>query len=1448
MPTKTERILNNLPSTFRAFPKPTALFSVADAFGSELLLAENSLAAVMLAHWVDHADRGAEFIQDLACIAALYGLKTRGAGEDKESKNGSGKCLPSPSDESVEEFREHLKRYVRIFIEGTVTVQGILRVAAEALNLQIADEYEQMDTWWTRASDMIIKVAPRGDDAARLLFGVDSAEATGQPARPAQIAGKTDLSGGVDLGSSTILSVIVDASAPKQVDLAGLTMLGAITTKINLTLGANLASHDGRHLNLASPTIGPDSRLEIQDVVNDASMQLLGLPPRAFRGAEATKARVSGVELGGEVDLSRTRYLRLLVDGKRLAEIDCARPGDPAKTTLDDIKQAINSAFGFELASHDGKRLTLTSQTLGFQGSLAFQTAAAQDARERLFGAITTFHAGRDARPAEAIGVEDLSRGVDLSLRSKISVQIDAQPTVIVDCAGANSSSSFLDEIVAALTAQLGAGVASHDGRFLRLASPTTGQNSQIVFETLPVDQDASEILFGIGSKLFQGSAATAACFVGAADLSGKKGINLHALHFVQVGVDGGPLKVIDARSEATDRGQVTLQQIEKAINQAFDFNVASDDVKHLILTSPTAGENSRIVIEPLTTAIRQRFVTRAFTTNEAAPAAFGFLRKKAEGVAATTARVQGKADLSRGVDLREARLLRLIVDNREAVEIDCAGARPRATLSDEIVRAINQSLAGAEVAAMSADRKNLVLSSHVAGAGGRIAFESPHAALKTLLGLKPGTFRGGDETRVTFVGTVDLSADIDLSVADKVSLRVDEKQLEVACANQVVPQQTSLSDVVSAINLAFQKVVASHDGEHVILTSNEKGEKSQIAFSVPSEKDATEKIFGVKPPRGYKGAAATSALIKGEVVLPAEIDLRAARFLRLAVNGAQPVNVDCAAGATDAAKVTLDLIVQAINQALGFTSASKDGNRLVLTAPTTGAASVIELAPHEGSDARRKILGEVPDETKGSDPAPAVIAGEADLLGPINLAERSRIRLVVDGGRPIDIDIAGSSPGTTFLDEIVERINAVVPNLASAQDDHLVLTSPANSETSSLELLPVRALELIEYPPRPTAYPTDDQPPRPTRHGDNLTINNKGAAEADLMIELTAPHGADGPKFFNLTTAQSVRVKTVINPGENLSLWRGADGSLQAEITDPDGGKRPAPAEQTNEAALVLPRGRSQWIYQDCDGARFDYARFNQSRFAGGGCDERGVFNISRFEDTPPETENTVFASSQAPPDPPVHVRFRWAEFHPGAFAVNLPDDLPERFGGRFNQSFFADTAATVEEYKGVVTEPRGDEDHLVERIRKKVSRLVEAETVERVPLGFEAVNLPIRRPAIRKLTGGRRDTPAQIFLAEKDAPGFIKLSAKQPGEWGNAIAVTAQKSGPAQFDVTISFEGGRFESARRIALGGEQLSTLVEDLLKPGPLGVLHAKAAGIHADVTRDRAESPQLNSNP
>src|SRR5262249_10874123 len=158
------------PPVFAPLPKPTALYSLADAFGNELLGAENALAAMMFAHWVDYADIHADQIDDLARIASLYGLSPR-------------------DDESVEGFRAHLKHYVRTFLDGTVTVQGIVRIAADALALPVADEYEQIDTWWRRSDPLLVTTIPVGDDAATVLFGVSANSVRGLDAQSATLLG-----------------------------------------------------------------------------------------------------------------------------------------------------------------------------------------------------------------------------------------------------------------------------------------------------------------------------------------------------------------------------------------------------------------------------------------------------------------------------------------------------------------------------------------------------------------------------------------------------------------------------------------------------------------------------------------------------------------------------------------------------------------------------------------------------------------------------------------------------------------------------------------------------------------------------------------------------------------------------------------------------------------------------------------------------------------------------------------------------------------------------------------------------------------------------------------------------------------------------------------------------------------------------------------------------------
>ena len=66
----------------------------------------------------------------------------------------------------------------------------------------------------------------------------------------------------------------------------------------------------------------------------------------------------------------------------------------------------------------------------------------------------------------------------------------------------------------------------------------------------------------------------------------------------------------------------------------------------------------------------------------------------------------------------------------------------------------------------------------------------------------------------------------------------------------------------------------------------------------------------------------------------------------------------------------------------------------------------------------------------------------------------------------------------------------------------------------------------------------------------------------------------------------------------------------------------------------------------------------------------------------------------------------------------------------------------------------------------------------------------------------------------------------------------MSARLVGPEIYDLEVSMPGARFENARAVVLGPD-LPTLADQLLAPGPVGVAAAKAAGIRATVTRDRA---------
>ncbi|NDJ19011.1 hypothetical protein [Myxacorys almedinensis] len=893
--------------------------------------------------------------------------------------------------------------------------------------------------------------------------------------------------------------------------------------------------------------------------------------------------------------------------------------------------------------------------------------------------------------------------------------------------------------------------------------------------------------------------------------------------------------------------GTVTVQGILRVTAEALGLQIADD---YADLDSWWNHPSSEVSAP--------RFVTRAMVIDEAAQVVFGFTAAQAVGTPATSAEVIGDIDLSRGIDLRQQNLLRVKIDDQAPVEIDFANhpriPRPRAAVLQEIVDAIR---------------------------------------------------------------------------------------------DRITPS------------------VVSDDGKHLVLRSLTMGTTSQIAFEPPQSTDALDTLFGLAPGiyRGQETPAAPARLV-GTQDLSNGADLRFARFLEIAVEGTPPIVVDCAVGAVDLERVELDQIVANLNSAISPAIATHDGTVLTITSNATGIIAQLEVQTFNDveRDARNLLFGNVPITTRGTAAKAANIISNVDLVSPVNLSQRQMLRLSINGSLT-EINIAGNTPEKTSLAEIITKINSAVSNLAStAENGRLQLSAPA-SETSSLAILPLRYLELIEYPPVKLSQQIS------VHHGNGWTITNDGVTDTVAEIQLTTSQGTVGITLVNETVGWQVRILTVLAIAETVKLSQDPEFGLQAMITSATGEVRAVPGSQIlvglvqgtqaqipfagskylsdgilqlnsptaanlvvlrarsrdapiavtvtehitsdpsgaiaprfdvvlrqesesdtpvieqyigvsignsinslvqqinsgstrsnlvraeelpKNTVLSLPCGNSHWRYLECYGSRFNQARFDHNRFAGGFCAERGVFNVSHFSSASDAVPSelrlgriaAVFTTATALPDPSVDLTFNWVSHRAGAFVVNLPSDLPPRFGGKFNEARFSQVKDQPERFSKAVTEPATDPHALVSLINQGLpdatppilpSNLLQAQQVSQLPMGWQAVKLPFRKPQFLK--AGTQDTPAKLYLSEEGFEEFIELRASQGGTWGNDIAVSARPAGAALYDVSIFYHSSRFENARAVVRGGETLPDLAEDLLKPGAIGVLQAKAAGIQATVTRN-----------
>jgi len=256
------------------------------------------------------------------------------------------------------------------------------------------------------------------------------------------------------------------------------------------------------------------------------------------------------------------------------------------------------------------------------------------------------------------------------------------------------------------------------------------------------------------------------------------------------------------------------------------------------------------------------------------------------------------------------------------------------------------------------------------------------------------------------------------------------------------------------------------------------------------------------------------------------------------------------------------------------------------------------------------------------------------------------------------------------------------------------------------------------------------------------------------------------------------------------------------------------------------------------CDSARFDAATTTVRASQAAPCAVPGIFNVSRFNAKPtmvirmPPYRRTralqPFAADQL-----LTVSATWKSHRPGAFVVNLPADLPDSFGARFNAARFASQS-----------EERSIRRHRPRSARRTPAISARSWQHERQIARPREIGLPSvpgsdgnRRcavcPAAQALSHRRRADRRARFTCNSTASPALSGFSRAIRARGHQISITVRFAAPAIFDLTVSHAAARFECARVIALTGGVLKPgeyplpASREVIKPGPVGAVQANA---------------------
>jgi len=746
-------------------------------------------------------------------------------------------------------------RYLRLAVDGGIvheidcsgadaaatTLDEVAAAINEVLGAEVANHDEHVLTLTSPTAGVGSRLdlfpAPAHDARHRLFGPAVRTQARGASEQRARLVGRADLSVGVDLSVRRLLRLGIDGGEPQEIDCAAIdptaTQLADIVQRINTTLGATVAAHDGRRLILTSPTSGAGGSIDVaapEDPAADATDLLLGIVPRVYTGTPPGPAMIRGQIAPEEpLDLRIQRHLWLAIDGGETLLIDCAG-ADPARTTLQEIVDAVNEAAGTTIAFHQEGQLILQSPTAGATSSLVLRAPEImtrryfytrgrvwEEAATSIFGFAAGSAAGRLPEPARLTGSVDLSRGADLRVNHTLQLQIDDREPVEINVANpARPLVTLLSQtkdqpphwnIVDAINTALDAHVASERNGNLVLTSPTEGPQGRIALG-VSIASDAGQVLFGLPPDSANlGRAAEQVRFVGLSDLA--RGLDVSETYMLRVGIDERPPTEIDLRTAvpANSPSILSPREIVEALNRVLGKDYASHDVRRVILTSRRSGSASKITIEPV-------------GEHDATPLVFGLSEARSyTGRDGTAARLRGQVDLSPNVDLQVRRHLSLEIDGQLIADIDCAGAASATTTLAEIISRIN---AAAKQTVAGEQEGMLFIISPTTGAGSSVTLKQSTKAdaRQRLLGDTPSVVLGQPGQAAVLVGTTKLSRPIDLSQRAMIQLRVDNGEVrEITCSGEN-PARTFPDEVVNAINAVFPGLATLDAEWHLVLSA----------------------------------------------------------------------------------------------------------------------------------------------------------------------------------------------------------------------------------------------------------------------------------------------------------------------------------------------------------------------------------------------------------------------------------------------------------------------------------------------------------------------------------------------------------------------------------------------------------------------------------------------------